>query len=150
MDDIPFLAVCNDCCDRWVCYAAARASWDGRGSGDAHVLRRGFGRKHDHRIRWNLDRWYSQQRERRERSTGGGEGFSSCPNYGAPNLTMSNGLAQLDVTNVRFQGYVTPQGALAMRTGAGHRFEGQIDSQNMLRGRVIGARVYDATWRRSA
>src|SRR5262249_26696409 len=30
----------------------------------------------------------------------GGEGFSSCPNYAAPNLTISNGLAQLDVINV--------------------------------------------------
>jgi len=80
----------------------------------------------------------------------GGEGLSSCPNYAAPNLTISNGLAQLDVINVRFQGYVTPQGALAMRTGAGQRFEGQIDSQNMLKGRVIGACVYDATWRKSA
>ena len=80
----------------------------------------------------------------------GGEGFSSCPNYAAPNLTISNGLAQLDVINVRFQGYVTPQGALAMRTGVGQRFEGQIDSQNVLRGRVIGACVYDATWRKNA
>ena len=79
----------------------------------------------------------------------GGEGSSSCPNYAAPNLTISNGLAQLDVINVRFQGYVTPQGALAMRTGVGQRFEGQIDANNMLRGRVIGACVYDATWRRS-
>jgi hypothetical protein len=65
-------------------------------------------------------------------------------------LTISNGLAQLDVINVRFQGYVTPQGAPAMLTGAGQRFEGQIDSQNMLKGRVIGACVYDAAWRRSA
>ena len=80
----------------------------------------------------------------------GGEGFSSCPNYAAPNLTISNGLAQLDVINVRFQGYVTPQGALGMRTGVGQRFEGQIDAQNVLRGRVIGACVYDATWQKSA
>jgi len=77
-----------------------------------------------------------------------GEGYSSCPNYAAPNLTISNGLAQLDVINLRFQGYVTPQGALAMRTGSGQ--QGQIDAQNVLRGRVIGACVYDATWRRSA
>src|SRR5215467_2011822 len=58
----------------------------------------------------------------------GGEGFSSCPNYAAPNLIISNGLGQLDLPslNLRFQGYVTPQGALAMRTGVGQRFEGQI------------------------
>jgi len=80
----------------------------------------------------------------------GREGYSSCPNYTAPNLTISNGLAQLDVLNIRFQGYVTRQGALAMRTGVGQRFEGQIDAQNVLKGRVIGACVYDATWRKSA
>jgi hypothetical protein len=81
---------------------------------------------------------------------GGGEGPSSCPNYTAPPLTISNGLAQFDVQNIRFQGYVTPQGALAMRTGVGQRFEGQIDAQNVLKGRVIGACVYDATWHKSA
>jgi hypothetical protein len=80
----------------------------------------------------------------------GGEGFSSCPNYAAPNLTISKGLAQLDVINVRFQGYVAPQGALAMRTGVGQRFERQIDAQNVLRGRVIGACIYDATWQMNA
>jgi hypothetical protein len=81
---------------------------------------------------------------------GGGEGSASCPNYTAPPLTISNGLAQFDVQNIRFQGYVTPQGALAMRTGVGQRFEGQIDAQNVLKGRVIGACVYDANWRKSA
>jgi hypothetical protein len=80
----------------------------------------------------------------------GGEGYSTCPHYDAPPLTISNGLAQFDVQNIRFQGYVTPQGALAMRTGVGQRFEGQIDAQNVLRGRVIGACVYDATWQKSA
>jgi len=81
----------------------------------------------------------------------GGEGYSSCPNYAAPNVIISDGLAQLDVPNLNliFQGYVTPQGVLAMRTGAGQHFEGQVDAQNVLRGRVIGACVYDATWRKS-
>jgi hypothetical protein len=79
------------------------------------------------------------------------EGSSNCPNYPTPPpVTISNGLAQLDVLNLRFQGYVTPQGALAMRSGAGQRFEGQIDPQFVLRGRVIGACVYDAAWQKSA
>ena len=74
----------------------------------------------------------------------------NCPNYTtAPPLTISGGLAQLDVINVRFQGYVTPQGALVMRTGVGQRFEGQIDAQNQLAGRVTGGCLYDATWKRS-
>jgi len=81
---------------------------------------------------------------------GGGEGSSSCPNYTAPPLTIANGLAQFDVQHIRFQGYVTPGGALAMRTGVGQRFEGQIDAQNVLKGRVIGACVYDATWHKGA
>src|SRR5215831_8210426 len=117
MDQIPFLAVCNDCCDLWLCYTAADASCDGRGSSDADVLRCGFGRIHDHRIRWNLDRGTVSNMSAGNALPAGGEGFSSCPNFAAPNLTISNGLAQLDVLNVKFQGYVTPQGALAMRTG---------------------------------
>lgn len=81
---------------------------------------------------------------------GVGESTSNCPHYAAPPLTISNGLAQFDVQNIRFQGYVTPQGALAMRTGVGQKFEGQIDAQNVLKGRVIGACVYDVTWQKSA
>jgi hypothetical protein len=74
----------------------------------------------------------------------------NCPNYNnAPNLTIANGLAQLDFSILRFQGYVTPQGALAMSSGAGQRFEGQINSQNVLAGRVIGGCVYDASWKRA-
>ena len=53
---------------------------------------------------------------------GPGEGSSNCPNYTASPLLISNGLAQFDVLNVRFQGYVTPQGLLEMRTGVGQRF----------------------------
>src|ERR1700720_2370530 len=68
----------------------------------------------------------------------GPEENPSCPNYtNAPNLTIANGLAQLDFSILRFQGYVTPQGVLVMRTGAGQRFEGQINSQNVLTARVI-------------
>jgi hypothetical protein len=80
----------------------------------------------------------------------GPEENPSCPHYNnAPNLTIANGLAQLDFSILRFQGYVTPQGALVMRTGAGQRFEGQINSQNVLAARVVGGCVYDATWTRA-
>ena len=82
---------------------------------------------------------------------GGGENFSSCPNYPVPPaVTISNGLAQIDVLNLRYQGYVTPQGSLAMRSGVGQRFEGQIDPQYALRGRSIGPCVYDVIWQRSS
>ena len=74
----------------------------------------------------------------------------SCPNYNnAPTLTIANGLGQLDFSTLRFQGYVTPQGALVMRTSVGQRFEGQINSQNVLAARVIGGCVYDASWKRA-
>ena len=79
----------------------------------------------------------------------GGEGFTGCPNYTASALVISNGLAQFDVQNIRFQGYVTPQGSLAMRTGVGQRFEGQVNPQGVT-GRVIGACAYVGSWRKSA
>ena len=73
----------------------------------------------------------------------------NCPNFtNAPALTIANGLGQLDFSILRFQGYVTPQGVLAMSSGVGQRFEGQIN-QNVLAGRVIGGCVYDTTWRRA-
>ena len=49
----------------------------------------------------------------------GPESSSSCSNYSASPLVISNGLAQFDVRNMRFQGYVTPQGSLPMGTGTG-------------------------------
>ena len=81
---------------------------------------------------------------------GPGEGSSSCPNYTASPLVISNGLAQFDVLNIRFQGYVTPQGVLEMRTGVGQHFEGQVKPQGVIAGRSIGACVYDASWRKRA
>ena len=80
----------------------------------------------------------------------GGEGSTACPNYTASPMVISNGLAQFDVLNIRFQGYVTPQGSLAMRTGVGQRFEGQVNPQGVITGRVIGACAYEGTWRKSA
>jgi len=79
-----------------------------------------------------------------------GDGLTSCVNYGVPPaLTISNGLAQLQVRDVIFQGYVTPQGALTMRTGLGHRFEGRINDQYVLRGRIMERCTYDLSWQRS-
>jgi hypothetical protein len=82
----------------------------------------------------------------------GGENYSTCPNYTVPTLTISHGLAQVSALNQGsiYQGYVTPQGALVMLNGLGGRFVGQIDSQNVLKGRIIGACVYGITWRKSA
>jgi hypothetical protein len=46
------------------------------------------------------------------------------------------------------QGDVTPQGALALRTGNGPTLQGQIDGQFVLRGRLSSACSYDLTWQR--
>jgi hypothetical protein len=82
----------------------------------------------------------------------GGDNYSTCPNYAVPTLTISHGFAQVSALNQgsTYQGYVSPQGALEMLNGLGGRFMGQIDSQNVLRGRIVGACVYDLTWRKSA
>jgi len=81
---------------------------------------------------------------------GAGEGYSNCPVSSVPPpVTISNGLAQVQTGNLTFQGYVTPQGALTARTGAGHKFEGQIDNQYVLRGRMVGLCTYDLVWQRS-
>jgi len=77
-------------------------------------------------------------------------GFVDCPNYTASPLIISTGLAQFDVLNIRFQGYVTPQGSLEMRTGVGQHFEGRINPQRVITGRMIGTCVYDASWQKIA
>jgi hypothetical protein len=70
-----------------------------------------------------------------------------CPNIPvAPALTIRNGVANFAALDLTFQGYVTPQGALSMRSEGGQTFEGQFDPYYVLRGRVIGKCVYDATW----
>ena len=80
----------------------------------------------------------------------GGDGLSGCVNYGVPPaLTISNGLAQLQMHDVTFQGYVTPQGALTMRTGLGHKFVGQIDNQYDLKGQIMERCTYNLSWQRS-
>lgn len=74
-----------------------------------------------------------------------------CPNMGvAPALIIRNGLAQVQTSVGTFQGYVTPQGALAMQSDHGQTFQGQIDPYFVLTGRTTGPNcVYDASWKRS-
>jgi len=69
----------------WLCYyTATRASSDRCGFNDADQLRCRFGCKHDHRIRWKLDRWSSEQHGRRERLTGGGRRVLQLPQLRRP------------------------------------------------------------------
>jgi hypothetical protein len=74
---------------------------------------------------------------------------SQCPNYRvAPVLTINNGAARFAALDLNFQGYVTSQGELRMQARTGQTFVGQIDPYYVLRGRVSGNCVYDATWQR--
>jgi hypothetical protein len=77
-----------------------------------------------------------------------------CPNiHVAPPVTIRKGLAQLPVNNGRvnsmFQGYVSPDGTLAMQSEIGQTFQGQIDPNYVLRGRTVGNCVYEAAWKRT-
>jgi hypothetical protein len=81
-----------------------------------------------------------------------------CPNnmqvapYG---LVIRNGFAQfqgsgLGGAGLTFQGYVNPQGALAMVSQGGPTFQGQIDPNFVLTGRATGPNcAYDLAWNRT-
>lgn len=72
---------------------------------------------------------------------------ASCPNFKvAPSLTIRNGVARFAALDLQFHGYVTPQGELRMVSEHGQTFEGHFDPYYVLRGRVTGRCVYDATW----
>lgn len=75
-----------------------------------------------------------------------------CPNYDVPPLTISHGLAQFGVPELGliFQGYVTPQGELPLRSGYGQTYTGHIDSQGMITGKGVGTCAYAVTWRKSS
>lgn len=74
---------------------------------------------------------------------------SGCPNFPvAPSLTIHNGVAQFAALNLSYQGYVTQDGRVDMRSPDGRTFVGQIDPYYVLRGRTTGACVYEAAWQR--
>jgi hypothetical protein len=84
-----------------------------------------------------------------------GKSLSECPNLVvAPAVTIRKGLGQLQVNNGRasstFQGYVSPDGTLAMQSEIGQTFQGQIDPNYVLTGRTVGNCVYDAAWKRTS
>jgi hypothetical protein len=72
----------------------------------------------------------------------------TCPNLPPlPPLTITNGSAVWQGPNLAFQGYVTPQGVLAMNSSTGQTFQGQIDQTRVLRARVSGsACAYDVAF----
>ena len=84
-----------------------------------------------------------------------GKSLSECPNLVVPQaVTIRKGLAQLQVNNGRvnstFQGYVSPDGTLAMQSEIGQTFQGRIDSNYVLKARTVGNCVYDAVWKRTS
>ena len=88
-------------------------------------------------------------------SASAGKSLSECPNLVEPQaVIIRKGLAQLRVNNGRvnsmFQGYVSPDGTLAMQSEIGQTFQGQIDSSYVLTARTVGNCVYDAAWKRTS
>ena len=87
---------------------------------------------------------------------------SACPDYVTGHeLTIRNGLATFHTSvpatgtgipatgTLNFQGYVNPQGGLAMVSQQGQTFQGQIDPNFVLTGRATGPNcLYDASWNR--
>ena len=74
---------------------------------------------------------------------------SGCPNFPvAPALTINNGVARFAALDITYQGYVTPQGDVAMETPSGDTLTGHIDPQYVLRAQTKGRCVYDAVWQR--
>ena len=75
-----------------------------------------------------------------------------CPDLGnLPYVSISNGLAQLQALPMfYFQGKVTSQGTLSMRSSAGQTFEGQIDPHFVLNADLSGPSCsYHVTWTRA-
>jgi hypothetical protein len=63
---------------------------------------------------------------------------NQCPKSGVPGpLTIKNGVARWPVGE-GWEGTVSPEGALMMRTSNGGRFDGQIDAQGAITGQIGG------------
>ena len=78
-------------------------------------------------------------------------GSRGCTTFRAPaRLTISNGLAQAKWGDYMLRGSPTPQGGLTMTTGYGHKFEGHIDSQYVIKGQLVGYCAYILTWRKAS
>jgi len=74
---------------------------------------------------------------------------AGCPALGPlPVVSISNGLAVFHAPTFFFQGQVTPQGALSMRSNS-LAFDGQIDPQFVLTANISGPNcAYHVTWNR--
>jgi len=81
-----------------------------------------------------------------------GHSTRQCPPSGrvAP-LAIVNGIARTAGLGTA-EGSVSPQGVLVMRTlagfAAGSRFEGQIDGQGKVTGRLTGNCSYEVVWQK--
>ena len=73
-----------------------------------------------------------------------------CPPSGAAAaLTIANGVARTPwVPEDPLVGSVDPQGGLVMRTQRGHKFEGRIDGQGRIAGRLTGVCAYQIVWQK--
>jgi hypothetical protein len=77
-------------------------------------------------------------------------GSRGCRSFRAPpRLTIANGFAQLKWGEYTLYGSPTAKGGLALTSGYGQRFEGQIDSQYLIKGQLVGYCTYTLTWRKA-
>ena len=81
-----------------------------------------------------------------ELEVAGGNAPIYCPDCGPLQpVTIHNGLAQFQVPNYTFQGYVTRQGHLKMDSGYGQTIDGLIDNEGVFRAQGLGGCAYAAT-----
>jgi hypothetical protein len=81
--------------------------------------------------------------------TQGYAGARACTTFPAPaKLTITNRRARVRWGDRTLEGYATPEGALAMTTGYGQRFDGRIDDQHVIKGQLVGFCAYILTWRK--
>jgi hypothetical protein len=73
------------------------------------------------------------------------------PSGAAAPLTIANGVARTPwMSGDPLLGSVGAQGTLVMRTQFGQRFDGQIDGEGRVTGRLTGACAYQMTWQKRA
>jgi hypothetical protein len=73
-----------------------------------------------------------------------GGSWSGCPSYKPRPLTIVNGLVRYD----QFEGSVSQQGVVLIRSPSASRFDGQIDSHGTLRGRLTSICSFQLVWQK--
>jgi hypothetical protein len=76
----------------------------------------------------------------------GGSWYGCSSTKPPPSFTIVNGL----IRYVQFEGSVSPQGVVLVRSPSGSRFDGQIDGHGTLRGRLTSICSYQLVWQKKS